>query len=311
MEKDMLKPKKDTLIESIMSRTVITADKNTTLAGICGLMEKNHVGSIVIVKEKHPAGIITERDVVNSIARGGINVLSAPASAIMKAPVFTMHPKQKIRSAVDFMIAKRIRRLPIVENHRLAGIITYGDILRAVQKEVADMEIQTQQLKKEMQKDGLTKFYTQKYFKIMLDREVERVKRFGGYLSLIMIDIDHFKKVNDMYGHDAGDHILHKVSLLITHNTRKINVIGRYGGDEFAIIAPISDIEGARRLGERLRQFVEQTRFNYDGKPIKVTLSVGVAAWDKHITSGRDHIIKADKALYASKRAGRNKVSVL
>jgi diguanylate cyclase (GGDEF)-like protein len=307
----MLKPKKDTMVQEVMSRTVVTAQKAAPVSEICRLMERNHVGSVVIVKDKHPAGILTERDVVNLIARNGAQVLNQPAASVMKAPVITLHSKQKIKTAVDFMIAKRIRRLPIVEHGNLIGIVTYGDILRAIQKEVADMQMQTELLKKEVQKDGLTKFYTQKYFKIFIDKEVERVKRYGGYLSLIMIDIDHFKKVNDTYGHDAGDSVIHKVSLLIDHNTRKINILGRYGGDEMGIIAPISDIEGARRLGERLRQFVEQTKFHYGNKIIKVTLSVGVASWSVDIPDGRGLLMKADAALYKSKREGRNRVSVM
>ncbi len=307
----MLKPKKDTQIQAIMSRTVITAQKEASVTDICRLMEASHVGSVVIVKDRLPIGMMTERDVVSAIAKSGHAALNSQAQHMMRSPVFTMQPRQSIKKAVEFMVSKRIRRLPVVENHRLAGIITYGDILRAVQKEVADMELQTEQLKKEVQKDGLTKFYTQKYFKILLEKEVERAKRFGGFLSLIMIDVDHFKKINDTFGHDAGDYILHKVSLLINHNTRKINIIGRYGGDEFAVIAPISDIRGAQRLGERLRQFVNQTKFMYNGKQIKTTLSVGVAAWDKSIETGRDLIIKTDKALYKSKHGGRDRVSVI
>ncbi|MEI7903858.1 MAG: GGDEF domain-containing protein [Candidatus Firestonebacteria bacterium] len=307
----MLTPKKDTLIKEVMSRTVITAPKTARVLETCRLMESSRVGSIVVVKDKHPVGIITERDIVNSVAKSGPGILNQPVTAIMKTPVITLHAKQKIKTAVEFMIAKRIRRLPIVDHGNLIGIVTYGDILRAIQKEVADMQMQTEQLKIEVQKDGLTKFYTQKYFKILLEKEVQRVKSYGGFLSLLMVDIDHFKKINDTYGHDAGDFILHKISLLIEHNTRKINVVGRYGGDEIGIIAPISDIEGARRLGERLRQFVDQTRFNYHGKIIKASLSVGVATWDKSIQDGRGLIVKADKALYRAKQEGRNRVSVI
>ncbi|MFH1075140.1 MAG: GGDEF domain-containing protein [Candidatus Firestonebacteria bacterium] len=298
-------------ILNIMSRSVVTAPGNTLVQDICRLMEKNKIGSVVIVKDKTVSGIITERDIVSFIGQYGCSVLSQKkASEIMVTPVFTMSPKLETSAAMQFMVSKRIRRLPITENKRLVGIITYGDIIREVQKDLAEAQLKTQQLKLEVSKDGLTHVFTQKYFKTFLDREVERVKRYGGLLALLMVDVDHFKKVNDTYGHDAGDYILIKVSELIRKNTRKINVIGRYGGDEFSIIAPISDVESAKRLGDRLRQFVEQTKFHYQGQIIRVTLSIGVAGWDKSIIDGRSFIVKADKALYKSKHAGRNTVSI-
>ena len=295
-----------------MSRSVVTAPVNMSVQEICRLMEHNKIGSIVIVKEKTVLGVITERDIVSFIGQYGCNLLSQKkAYEIMVSPVFTMSPKQETKDALQFMAAKRIRRLPITENKKLVGIITYGDIIREVQKDLAEAQIKTQQLKLEVSRDGLTHVFTQKYFKTFLDREVERVKKYSGLLSLLMVDVDHFKKINDTYGHDAGDYILVKVSELIRKNTRKINIIGRYGGDEFSIIAPISDVESSKRLGDRLRQFVEQTKFHYQGKIIRVTLSIGVAGWDKTIIDGRGLIVKADKALYKSKRAGRNTVSVV
>jgi len=307
----MLKPETGTLIKEVMSRNVITAVKENSLVEICRLMDINHIGSVVIVKDRHPVGIITERDIVNYISKQGRNILNDKTAVAMKTPVFTMQANQSIRKAVDFMVSKHIRRLPIVKNHRLIGIITYGDILKVVQKEIADLNFVTEKLKHEITRDDLTKLANQKFLKSELDKEVERVKRFGGYLSFLMIDVDFFKKINDTYGHDAGDYIIQRVAFLIRNSTRKINSIGRYGGDEYAVIAPISDIEGARRLGERLRELVERTKFHYHDKVIKVTLSVGAASWDSSITDGRGLIIKADKALYKSKHAGRNVVSIL
>jgi diguanylate cyclase (GGDEF)-like protein len=288
-------------------------------------MQKQRIGSVIIVRDKFPLGIVTQGDIVNSIAQKSCEWLSNMRAAdIMKKPVRSLTPKEDLKKALQFMLDNKIRRLPIVENKKLMGIISYGDIMREVQKELAEATIKTAQLKTEIERDGLTHFLTQKYFKKNLNQEVDRVKRYGGILSLLMIDIDHFKKINDTYGHDAGDYILQKVSFLISKNTRKVNTIGRYGGDEFAIIAPISDAESSRRLGERLRQFVAQTNFKYNEKKIvaegskfnqkkiiKVTVSIGVASWDKSIIDGRGLIIKADKALYLSKHGGRNLVSVL
>lgn len=297
------------LIESVMSRSVITADKETPLIEICKLMQRNHIGCVVISKDKIPIGIVTERDIVTAVAASGH--FTSPALTTMKSPVFYLHPKEDTKKAIEFMRMKNIRRLPIVEKRQLVGIITYGDILRIIEKQLAESTLETKQLRVQISKDGLTHFYTQKYFKNLLEKEIERVKRYGGYLSLLMIDIDHFKKINDTYGHDAGDYVLSRVAFLIQKNTRKINIIARYGGDEFSIIAPISDIEGAIRLGKRLREFVGKTNFHYGNTKIKITLSIGVTSWDKSIQDARGLIIKADRALYKSKHSGRNMVSII
>lgn len=298
------------LIRDVMSRSVLTVNPMDTMEKICQIMEKNRVGSVIVMRDKCPAGIITERDVVNTIALEGNRFQELKAYTLMKKDLVTMSPKQDIKEALQLMIDKRIRRLPICEKKNLVGILTYGDVMREILKELAEVNIKAKKLKKEVSRDGLTGLYNQKYFKLLLENQLERVKRYGGILTLMMVDVDHFKKVNDLYGHDAGDLILQKVAGLIRRNTRKVNIVGRYGGDEFSIIAPISDVEGVRRLGERLREITERTKFRYKNNLLKVTLSIGVAGWDTGMQSARDLIVKADKALYQSKKAGRNAVSV-
>ncbi len=297
-------------IRDVMSRTVFSVSPDAKLQKICQIMEKNSIGSVVIIKDRYPIGIVTERDVVNVVALQGGAVLQNSAQQIMKGHLITMNPKQDLKEALQVMIDKRIRRLPICEKKSLVGILTYGDVMREIQKELAEVNVKAQQLKKEAVKDGLTGLFNQQYFKIALDNQMERVKRYGGVLTLLMVDVDFFKKINDQNGHDAGDLVLQKVATLIRRNTRKVNIVGRYGGDEFGLIAPISDVEGGRQLGERLRDIVERTKFHYKDIVIHVTLSIGVAGWDKAMLNGRDLIVKADKALYLSKRAGRNKVSI-
>jgi diguanylate cyclase (GGDEF)-like protein len=128
---------------------------------------------------------------------------------------------------------------------------------------------------------------------------------------LVMFDIDHFKKVNDTYGHQAGDLVLSELATLLTAALRAEDVFARYGGEEFAVICRGTDVSQAQVVGERIRKAVEGHRFVYEGTQIPVTISVGIAALpDPAVKDATDLVSRADKALYQSKHGGRNRVTI-
>ncbi len=161
--------------------------------------------------------------------------------------------------------------------------------------------------------DGLTGLYNHRYFQERLQEEFERARRYRRYISLIMLDIDYFKKINDTYGHLAGDFILRELARLIRKNIRKSDIPARYGGEEFAIVLPETDLKGAGKLGERLRENVEREAFYFEGHRIRVTISLGVASHLPVTDSKgpRDLLEAADKALYYSKAHGRNRLTAV
>jgi len=155
--------------------------------------------------------------------------------------------------------------------------------------------------------DGLTQTYNKRYFMENLDREISRAQRYGRELSLLLFDLDHFKQVNDTYGHLAGDHVLKQLSEAVRRNIRREDIFARYGGEEFAIILPEIGNPRALVMGEKIRAIVEEHSFVFDENDIKVTISVGVATYDQSLDEGEDFIKLADKHLYEAKNAGRNK----
>lgn len=158
-------------------------------------------------------------------------------------------------------------------------------------------------------RDGLTRAYNKKFFKDRLDTEFAYARRHNTLLSLVMFDVDHFKRVNDTYGHLAGDSVLVHLVRLAQATIRTEDVLARYGGEEFAIICRGIALLNAGILGERLRARVEQEVFECQGTRIPVTISVGVAALpEANATSAVDLVRDADTALYEAKRSGRNRV---
>jgi len=159
--------------------------------------------------------------------------------------------------------------------------------------------------------DSLTSIYNRRYLEQRLSEEVDRAARYQAPLSVMMLDIDHFKSINDTWGHQAGDKILSEFRELIKSSVRVSDIVARYGGEEFLILAPSTDAEAAYNLAERIRENTEKHNFEINGSDLEkrsvcVTVSAGVAQLAAHGITG-DQLVKfADEALYRAKHSGRN-----
>ena len=154
--------------------------------------------------------------------------------------------------------------------------------------------------------DGLTQIHNKRYVLETLEREIPRARRHGRPLSVVMFDIDHFKHINDNYGHLAGDFVLKELATLVKGRLRPDDVLGRYGGEEFLAALPETPLNGAASIAEDLRRRVEERRFVFEGETIPVTVSLGCAELDGEMNV--TGIIKAaDDKLYEAKRGGRNR----
>lgn len=163
--------------------------------------------------------------------------------------------------------------------------------------------------------DPLTGLFTRGYFEDYLKLQTKTLlelplKSDQRMLSLIMTDIDHFKKVNDVHGHQAGDYILKQVAEVLKKSFRKTDIVCRYGGEEFLIILPATDLKGTAAAAEKLRANVEAERIEFEGTHIPVTISLGIAEVNIGAETYNETIARADQALYTAKRDGRNQVKI-
>ena len=155
--------------------------------------------------------------------------------------------------------------------------------------------------------DPLTGCYNKKEITILLERFLREFLRYSNPLSILMCDIDHFKRVNDTYGHLAGDFVLREVAKIIKNNIRQSDACGRFGGEEFLILLPNTKLIGAMKLAERIRNNIKNKDFIFEHKKIKVTISIGITSASKS-DSVFSLIERVDEALYEAKRKGRDRV---
>ncbi|MBI5902697.1 MAG: diguanylate cyclase [Deltaproteobacteria bacterium] len=175
-------------------------------------------------------------------------------------------------------------------------------------QDVSELVLYEQKLIEMNMKDGLTGAYNRRFLDVKLKEEFNRHRRYSRPLSLIMFDIDHFKKVNDTHGHQCGDHILKAVASKIASSIRNTDFLVRYGGEEFCCVLPETAFEAAALLAERFRANVADTEFAFKESTLRITISLGVSGLDKDNNTPELLIKKADESLYEAKKTGRNKV---
>ena len=157
--------------------------------------------------------------------------------------------------------------------------------------------------------DGLTGLYNHRFIQERFEFEFKRIKRYGGHLSCLMIDIDHFKSVNDTYGHQFGDYVLREIAKIIQSKSREVDICARYGGEEFMIITNVV-LEYAMLFATKLHAAIERHEFSFDGKTARVTVSIGLADYRDDLKSRHELIEHADEALYQAKEDGRNLIRI-
>ena len=179
--------------------------------------------------------------------------------------------------------------------------------VEALSKRVKKLEAELQEAKKESKEDFLTKLYNKRALDEFMELKEAEYKRYEHNYVVVMFDIDHFKKVNDTYGHEAGDAVLAAFAKILKNDVRSVDIIGRFGGEEFLALLSNTNTKGGVIFAEKVRKHVEKSRFMYKGNRIKVTVSSGVSERKNHL-SLQATINSADEYLYEAKKNGRNRV---
>lgn len=238
--------------------------------------------------------------------------LGTPAFTIWEQRPFLVRFKsyQPITGQEDFMY-QNTTMFPL---RSTTGEVTHVCLVIYDVTDVATNRLQLQTANRELQKlsstDRLTGLYNRGHWEEALRLEYARHVRYGTSAALVMFDIDHFKRVNDTYGHQCGDKVIQRVADVIRGHIRDSDIAGRYGGEEYAVLLPDTDKYGAGMFAERLRVAVQEQEIIHEGEAIRCTISLGVADMNTPLSEHKTLIEWADQALYASKKNGRNQVSL-
>ena len=253
---------------------------------------------------------ISQLSLFNIIAKGDHPILSERIRKILaddrkRKGTFIYRGVRK--DGIEVHVEATGARMSVGGKHAL--IVTLMDISKRVkaEKEVRELNIQ---LRDQSVRDPLTGLFNRRYLEESLGRELIRAQRQNAALSLIMADIDHFKNVNDTYGHPAGDKVLKVFGELIKKYSRGSDIYCRYGGEEFLLVCPDMTGDKAYERAEQLRMAISETSITFEGSVIKVTASFGVASHPQHGDTDNKLISAADSALYEAKNAGRNQVKL-
>ena len=185
---------------------------------------------------------------------------------------------------------------------------THNNEVVELNARVRKLEVELAKAKEDAKEDFLTKLNNKRALDELLAHKEAEFERYGRNFSIIMFDLDHFKDVNDNYGHDAGDAVLSAFAKILKKEARTVDVVGRFGGEEFMAILSEADTKGGVVFAEKVRVHVEKARFMYKGERINVTVSSGVSERKKH-TSVKNAINSSDEYLYKAKKDGRNQVA--
>lgn len=336
-----------TSISTWMTKNVVVLKENDSVKEACILMEKNSIGAVVVVDaQQKPIGIFTERDALYKIAAKNKNLDAIRVKEVMTHPVRTAHTTETYNRVYTMMYAYNIRHLPVIDKKgSLAGIVSIRDLMRfntrVMEKNILDLKKERETLRSLLEKnideraqylysenerlkelitiDSLTGLFNHKYFRGVLEREVLKSKRYFRPLTLLFIDIDHFKHYNDINGHEEGNKVLMQLAEILKNTSRKMDnafrleamdIVARYGGEEFVILMPETRYNGGMARGKRLLTDVRNFYFfNEEAQPSgKLTISIGVASFPGQAKNSDDLINMADEALYKAKNKGRDRI---
>lgn len=240
-----------------------------------------------------------------AIELGATDLLTKPVS---REDLVTRIENVLLRKSYRDELLNRTEELRRINETLRAEIELRKKAESSLKNAFTELTRKNRQLEKMATLDQLTKLFNRRYFDLKLGEYSSLAIRFGQTLSCLMCDIDHFKKINDTYGHPIGDKVLQHVAVTLTDNIRKTDVIARYGGEEFVVLLPNTSLNPAVDVAEKLRMAIEQTHASCENNEIHMTISIGISSGSTAVDLGSALVKNADDSLYQAKRMGRNRV---
>jgi diguanylate cyclase (GGDEF)-like protein len=260
-----------------MHKDVVTTDISSTAQQCADLITRERIGCLIITDNDKPVGIITERNFAELVRKGTVYASRLKVSKFMSSPIISVDHNASFADAFKLFNKNNIKRIPVVKKGKVVGLLTQKNMVEYSHLTIDALGRKEKKLKKEASIDQLTGMFRKNFIKPEITREIKRIQRYSGKSSLLFLDLDHFKVVNDKYSHDAGDMVLAEVGRLIRQHCRQIDLVGRFGGEEFVIVSPNLRKHDAVRFAQRLRSEIENFKFKYEGKTIPLTTSIGIA----------------------------------
>ena len=303
-----------------MNKHIQKSPQDTLTSSVLKSMADNRYDCIVITENELPIGILTTKDVMELIKNSFD--LNVPISNYMSSPIETINEDASIKEAINFMKEKHFKRIVVTNSKNiLTGLILQRELIslsyskwsvlmREYSTELSEinnlLERKTKKYEKMASTDQLTGLYNRYKFTELFNSEYHTMEQRDNSMCIMMIDIDYFKIVNDKYGHNVGDNVLLQTSNILLKHFRNVDIISRWGGEEFVVLLPTATIENGKKIAEKIRESLS----DYDmGKGLKITASFGLT--EVKVGDCLEIAIKrADDALYEAKNSGRNCVKV-
>lgn len=302
-------------VKDIMNQQPLSIEQGTLLNIAIPLMVERESSYLIVVEHERPVGIITERDITRLVSRllDDPGLMDAPVESIMTTKPLCVYSGSAFKDALMISRSHQLRHLPVVnERYELNGIVTQDNLVDSFIRLMAEhdqLETNIENLKLLSLEDPLTGVGNRRAMEVELKHTQAQSERLQNSYALALLDIDFFKKFNDSYGHQAGDEALRTVAQTAKAALREADRFFRYGGEEFLVLMPATEIEEAFICAERVRESIEHLAIeNRDTERGTLTVSLGVVAsiagdWQVMLK-------KSDKALYQAKSSGRNKCVV-
>jgi len=293
----------ESAIPAISDEGQAASAKQELVQAIEGISTDSQLADMHLNEAMRSALDVLVEMVVGQVKGGGVIKEQLEGHAVALERVVKEHPESEITKRIETVVEGVRGTLEDVASRQQEAVRT----LETSQDEIQHLRAELQRRKEEATLDELTKIYNRRGFNAKLEEEVARFSRYQTSFSLIIFDIDHFKRFNDTYGHQAGDAVLETLAEVVQKCIRRTDFFARYGGEEFAIIAGGTKLQPAAALAEKVRQHVADIAFVYDEETISVTISCGVAEFVEGDTAATI-IRRSDTALYQAKAGGRNAV---